>query len=66
MNFEKERKEAILMACKGHSKGGHSGSPKSKPKQKAGKACQIKLQKASKKKSDNKAMAAFIKKLRAK
>jgi len=51
------------MACKGHSKGGHSGAPKAKPKQKAGKACRIKL---AKKKADNKAMAKFIKKLRAK
>jgi len=54
------------VACQGHKKGGHSGAPKAKPKQKAGKACSIKLQKAKKKKADNKAMAAFIKKIRAK
>jgi hypothetical protein len=54
------------MACQGHKKGGHKGAPKSKSKESAKKACSVKLQKAAKKKQDNKEMAAFIKKLRAK
>jgi hypothetical protein len=48
------------MACKGHSKGGHSGAPKAKPKQKAGKACSIKLQREKK---NVKAANKYLKKL---
>jgi hypothetical protein len=53
------------MGCQGHGKS-HSGAKAKKPKQKAGKACAVKLQKAKQKKKDNKQMAAFIKKLRSK
>ena len=48
--------------CAGHGKS-HSGAKAKKPKGSAKKACAVKL---AKKKQDNKQMAAFIKKLRAK